>query len=63
MSFAPEGAQLGWGGRFGDAAANAGANYKSFSQVSLAGNNVFLSGEQVGSYQIGVDGVPVDITA
>jgi uncharacterized protein (DUF1501 family) len=58
MSFAPEGAQLGWGGRFGDAAANAGANInKSFSQVSLAGNNVFLSGEQVGSYQIGVDGV------
>ena len=58
MSFAPEGAQLGWGGRFGDAAANAGANVnKSFSQVSLAGNNVFLSGEQVGSYQIGVDGV------
>lgn len=58
MSFAPEGSQLGWGGRFGDAAALAGANInKSFSQISLAGNTVFLSGEQVGPYQIGVDGV------
>ena len=58
MSFAPEGSQLGWGGRFGDAAANASANInKSFSQISVAGNTVFLSGEQVGPYQIGVDGV------
>ena len=57
MSFAPEGSQLGWGGRFGDVAAKAGANInKSFSQISLAGNTVFLSGEQVGPYQIGVDG-------
>ena len=49
---------LGWGGRFGDVAAKAGANInKSFSQISLAGNTVFLSGEQVGPYQIGVDGV------
>jgi len=58
MSFAPEGSQLGWGGRFGDVAATASANVnKSFSQISLAGNTVFLSGEQVGPYQIGVDGV------
>lgn len=58
MSFAPEGSQLGWGGRFGDVAAKAGANINNiFSQISLAGNTVFLSGEQVGPYQIGVDGV------
>lgn len=59
MSFAPEGSQLGWGGRFGDSAARASANMENiFSQISVAGNTVFLSGEQVGPYQIGVDGVP-----
>ena len=58
MSFAPEGSQLGWGGRFGDIAARANANVEnSFSQISLAGNTVFLSGERVGPYQVGVDGV------
>ncbi|MFT4613146.1 MAG: hypothetical protein ACI9NT_000282 [Bacteroidia bacterium] len=59
MSFAPEGSQLGWGGRFGDAAAVAAANSENiFSQISLAGNTVFLSGEQVAPYQIGAGGVP-----
>lgn len=58
MSFAPEGAQLGWGGRFGDVAAAGGANVENiFSQISVFGNTVFLSGEQVGPYQIGTDGV------
>ena len=58
MSFAPEGSQLGWGGRFGDAAVSAGANINnSFSQISLAGNTVFLSGDLVTPYQIDVDGV------
>jgi uncharacterized protein (DUF1501 family) len=59
LSFAPEGSQLGWGGRFGDFAASANANIENiFSQISLSGNTVFLSGDQVGPYQIGVDGVP-----
>ena len=59
MSFAPEGSQLGWGGRFGDVAARAGANIENiFSQVSLSGNTVFLSGKLVGPYQIATDGVP-----
>ncbi len=59
MSFAPEGAQLGWGGRFGDAAVQSGANVESiFSQVSLAGNNVFLTGDLVSPYQISASGVP-----
>ena len=59
MSFAPEGAQIGWGGMFGDAAAAVGANREpAFSQVSLAGNTVFLAGDTVGSYELEVDGVP-----
>ena len=41
------------------AAALGGANVENvFSQISLFGNTVFLSGERVGPYQIGVDGVP-----
>lgn len=59
MSFAPEGSQLGWGGSFGDAAVQSSANAdKIFSQISLAGNSVFLSGKDVSTYQIGADGVP-----
>tara|TARA_R110000823_G_scaffold139607_7_gene269542 strand:- start:3606 stop:5006 length:1401 start_codon:yes stop_codon:yes gene_type:complete len=59
MSFAPEGAQLGWGGRFGDAAVQSGANVESiFSQISLAGNSVFLTGDLVSPYQISASGVP-----
>ena len=58
MSFAPEGSQLGWGGRFGDAVVAANANPNGiFSQISLAGNSVFLAGDQVGPFQIGTDGV------
>jgi uncharacterized protein (DUF1501 family) len=58
MSFAPEGSQLGWGGLFGDAVARGGANADTiFSAVSLAGNSVFLTGDMVSPYQIGVDGV------
>ncbi len=59
MSFAPEGSQLGWGGRFGDAAAGANANLENiFTQISVAGNTVFLSGESVSPYQVSVNGVP-----
>jgi uncharacterized protein (DUF1501 family) len=59
LSLAPEGAQLGWGGRFGDAAVAAGANMQDvFSQVSLSGNTVFLSGDTVSPFQIGAGGVP-----
>ena len=57
MSFEPEGAQFGWGGRFGDAVS--GANAESvFSQVSLSGNSIFLTGDTVSPYQISPDGVP-----
>ncbi|MEM9255818.1 MAG: DUF1501 domain-containing protein [Pseudomonadota bacterium] len=59
MSFAPEGSQLGWGGLFGDAATRSGANaQRIFSQISLAGNAVFLTGQDVSPYQISANGVP-----
>ncbi len=57
MSFAPEGSQLGWGGRFGDATV-AGNIQNVFSQISLAGHSVFLSGDRVSPFQISTDGVP-----
>lgn len=59
MSFGPEGSQLGWGGLFGDAAIASGANTQPiFSQVSVAGNSVFLTGSDVAPYQISAAGVP-----
>lgn len=59
MSFGPEGSQLGWGGRFGDAAMTARANLDAiFTEISLSGNSVFLTGETVSPYQINTDGVP-----
>jgi uncharacterized protein (DUF1501 family) len=59
MSFAPEGSQIGWGGRFGDTAFRAGSNAEPvFSQISLSGNSVFLTGDRVSPFQVGTDGVP-----
>jgi uncharacterized protein (DUF1501 family) len=57
MSFAPEGAQYGWGGRFGDAVLGANAD-SVFSQVSLFGNAIFLSGDSVAPFQVSAAGVP-----
>ena len=57
MSFGPEGASLGWGGRFGDAVRSGNAE-AIFSQISLFGNSIFLTGESVSPYQINADGVP-----
>lgn len=57
MSFAPEGAPYGWGGRFGDALR--GANAESvFAQLSLFGNVIFLTGDSVAPLQISPNGVP-----
>lgn len=59
MSFAPEGAQRGWGGSFGDIAAQGGSNTDNiFAQISVAGNSVFLTGDTVSPYQISAQGVP-----
>lgn len=57
MSFAPEGAPFGWGGRFGDAVGSANAE-SVFSQISLFGNSIFLTGDTVSPFQISADGVP-----
>ena len=54
---APEGAQYGWGGRFADAAVVSGANTnREFSTITAVGNELFLTGQQVLPYQIGLDG-------
>ncbi|MGF1545610.1 MAG: DUF1501 domain-containing protein [Parvularculaceae bacterium] len=42
-ALAPEGAPFGWGGLFGDAVVSANTT-PSFTAVSVAGNDVFLSG-------------------
>ena len=56
-SFQPEGGQFGWGGLFGDAVIAAGANnLPSFTAMSVAGNDVFLSGDVTRQYQLRANG-------
>lgn len=55
QSLSPEGARSGWGGRMGDILMSANAN-PVFTAVSATGNAVFLSGNSVTQYQVGVDG-------
>jgi hypothetical protein len=56
---APEGAQFGWGGRFADAVVNSGANInREFSTITAVGNELFLTGQDVLPYQIGLNGAP-----
>lgn len=61
MSGAPEGASLGWGGRFADAALRSGANTsgETFTAITSAANAVFLTGEAVRPYQISNNGAPL----
>ena len=48
MSNSTEGAQIGWGGRFVDlTSATGGAGSSRFAAISMAGLDVFLSGENV----------------
>jgi uncharacterized protein (DUF1501 family) len=55
MSFHPEGATRGWGGRMADLLAS--QNQRSiFTAISASGNAVWLAGEQVQQYQVGSDG-------
>ena len=55
----PEGAQYGWGGLMGDYAAEAGANREqTFTVMSSSGHDVFLSGNLVQPYQLGLNGPP-----
>lgn len=50
---APEGAKYGWGGRIGDLLASQNGN-SVFTCLNVAGNAVFLSGQQVQAYQLDV---------
>ena len=61
MSGAPEGARLGWGGRFADAALRAGANTNSttFTAITGAANGLFLTGDVARPFQIGLQGAPL----
>ena len=52
---APEGASSGWGGRMGDLLASGNGN-STFTCVSVAGNAVYLSGNQVSQYQVASSG-------
>lgn len=55
QAFTPEGAKLGWGGRFGDLLGSMNSN-AVFTAVSAAGNTVFLSGTNTFQYQISSSG-------
>ncbi|MEZ6000945.1 DUF1501 domain-containing protein [Hyphomonas sp.] len=57
VASAPEGAQYGWGGRFADAAIVSGANSnREFSTITAVGNELFLTGQEVLPYQVGLNG-------
>lgn len=59
QSIAPEGASSGWGGRMGDLLASGNGN-STFTCVSVSGNSVFLSGNQLSPYSMPSSGpVPV----
>ena len=55
QALAPEGAKVGWGGRFGDLVA--GSNTAAtFTNISASGNAVFMAGQSVFQYQVGNGG-------
>jgi uncharacterized protein (DUF1501 family) len=49
---ATEGAKEGWGGRMADMIASMNGSNSLFTAISVAGNAVFLSGQQVIQYQL-----------
>jgi uncharacterized protein (DUF1501 family) len=53
----PEGATVGWGGRFVDAYVPAGGTPNAYLAMSPAGNAVWLSGQTVRQYQVTASGV------
>ncbi len=55
MSFRPEGATVGWGGRLGDLVASQNGR-AIFTSISAAGNAVWLSGQTVQQYQVSGNG-------
>jgi len=55
MASQPEGASSGWGGRFSDIMEGANSN-ASFTSVSAAGRQIFLTGERTQAFQVTSDG-------
>jgi uncharacterized protein (DUF1501 family) len=55
QALGPEGVTTGWGGRIGDFLA-AGNTRAAFTTISAAGNAVFLAGNSVRQYQVGLIG-------
>ncbi len=55
QALAPEGARVGWGGRFGDLVASNNGN-TAFTNISASGNAVFMAGQTVFQYQVGGGG-------
>lgn len=53
-----EGAQIGWGGSFGDLLTGMNGTNSLFTAVSTAGNAVFLSGDNVVQYQMSTGAQP-----
>jgi uncharacterized protein (DUF1501 family) len=57
QSSSPEGSRVGWGGRVGDMALQAGQNSNAtFTCMSVTGNAVFLSGNTALQYQLSTSG-------
>jgi len=56
MSFEPEGATRGWGGRMGDLLFASHNTNAVFTSVSASGNSVWLVGEHIQQYQLGSNG-------
>jgi uncharacterized protein (DUF1501 family) len=55
QALGPEGARVGWGGRFGDLMA--GSNTSTvFTSISVGGNAVFMAGQNIFQYQVGSGG-------
>ncbi len=56
QALSPEGARIGWGGRLGDLMAAGNSGNALFTNISTAGNAVFLSGRDVFQYQVSGSG-------
>jgi uncharacterized protein (DUF1501 family) len=57
MALLPEGSSSGWGGHFADAALASSANtFPAFSNISTAGNSLFLTGRNTSPYPVTTEG-------
>lgn len=59
MTFAPEGARIGWGGRFVDATIEGQSEIaRGFTAITAGSNDPFLSGEAAQPFRISSSGAP-----